>query len=136
MKRNQQRAMKILLDARHTRLAALFERVPRPSGSPVVRLLSVVHPGLTAVGSAGLGADPSGGAGVGGPAGAGLGSAGSGGAGGAGSQFCLRLLQVMVWATEGRNIMSEMQCRSVLAEEDIVNALSTLDGYRNPVTKV
>jgi hypothetical protein len=52
------------------------------------------------------------------------------------SAFCQRLLLVMIWATEGMNLLSEMQCRSVLAAEDIVHALTVIDGFRFPVIKV
>jgi hypothetical protein len=52
------------------------------------------------------------------------------------SGFCQRVLLVMIWATEGMNLLSEMQCRSVLAADDIVSAVSSIDGFRFPVVKV
>ena len=51
-------------------------------------------------------------------------------------EFCLNLLQVMTLATEGKNYLAEMQCRSLIPEEDLVNAACAVDGFRYPMVKV
>ena len=60
----------------------------------------------------------------------------SGVSGEASPQFCLQLLQCMTLATEGKNYLAEMQCRAVISEEDLVNSICSVDGFRFPFVKV